>query len=138
MKREKSTRPRTDPCGAPRRARKERLSPTSKARREAIRNKFMEKGGVPDKVDSSQIRPRTRPGFVKLIRNGLKKIKNWIKSKSSRAETGLPRRKNEFRWKRVGVSELLRGRRSEEMTQLNTSSSRGRKYSLSPRGDDGI
>ena len=30
--------------------RKERLSPTSKARREASQNKFVEKGGMPDKV----------------------------------------------------------------------------------------
>ena len=34
--------------------RKERLSPTSKARREASRNEFMEKGGVPDRVKRSQ------------------------------------------------------------------------------------
>ena len=32
--------------------RKERLSPTSKARREASRNEFMEKGGMPDRVKS--------------------------------------------------------------------------------------
>ena len=29
------------------------------------------------------------------------------------------------RWRRVGVSGLLKGRRSEEMTQSNTSSLRG-------------
>ena len=34
--------------------RKERLSPTSKARREASRNEFMEKGGMPDRVKSFQ------------------------------------------------------------------------------------
>ena len=32
------------------------------------------------------------------------------------------------------MSELLMGRRSEEMTQSNTSSPQGRKYLLSPRG----
>ena len=32
--------------------RKKRLSPTSKARREASRNKFVEKGGMPDRVKS--------------------------------------------------------------------------------------
>ena len=32
--------------------RKKRLSPTSKARREASRNEFVEKGGVPDRVES--------------------------------------------------------------------------------------
>ena len=50
--------------------RKERLSPTSKARREASRNQFVEKGGMPDRVksfreiDSRENRPRARPGFV--------------------------------------------------------------------------
>ena len=64
--------------------RKERLSPTSKARREASQNEFMEKGGMPErvksfrKIDSRQDRPRARPGFVKPIRNGLRKIKNLI------------------------------------------------------------
>ena len=51
----------------------------SKARREANRNEFMEKGVVPDRVesfrliDSGENRPRARPGFVKPIRNGLKR-----------------------------------------------------------------
>ena len=64
--------------------RKERLSPTSKARREASRNKFVEKGGMPDRVksfreiDSRENRPRARPGFAKPIRNGLKKVQNLI------------------------------------------------------------
>ena len=53
--------------------RKERLSPTSKARREAKRNEFVEKGGMPDRVESfveinsRQDRPRARSGFVKPI-----------------------------------------------------------------------
>ena len=64
--------------------RKKRLSPTSKARREASRNKFVEKGRMPDRVksfseiDSRQDRPRARPGFVKPIRNGLRKEQNLI------------------------------------------------------------
>ena len=63
---------------------KERLSSTSKARREANRNDFVEKGGVSDRVkifreiDSRQDRPRARPGFVKPIRNGLRKEQNLI------------------------------------------------------------
>ena len=75
--------------------RKERLSPTSKARREASRNEFVVKGGMPDSVesfreiDSRQDRPRARPGFVKPIRNGLRKIQNLNKCRPSRAETGL-------------------------------------------------
>ena len=36
----------------------------------------------------------------------------------------------EERWRRVGVSESLRGRRSEEMTQSNTSSPRGSEVPL--------
>ena len=64
--------------------RKERLSPTSKAKKEASRNEFVEKGGVPDRaksfreIDSRQNRPRARPGFVKPIRNGLRKVQNLI------------------------------------------------------------
>ena len=64
--------------------RKKRLSPTSKARREASRSQFVEKGGMPDRVqsfgeiDSRQDRPRARPGFVKPIRNGLGKVQNLI------------------------------------------------------------
>ena len=46
--------------------RKERLSPTSKARMEASRNEFVEKGEMPhrvksfEEIDSSQNRPRAR------------------------------------------------------------------------------
>ena len=75
--------------------RKKRLSPTSKARREASRNKFVEKGGMPDRVksfreiNSRQNRPRSRSGFVKPIRNGLSKVQNLIECRPSRAETGL-------------------------------------------------
>ena len=71
--------------------RKERSSPTSKARRVASRNEFEEKGGMPDRVksfreiNSRQDRPRARPGFVKLIRNGLRKVQNLIKCRPSRA-----------------------------------------------------
>ena len=50
--------------------RKDRLSPTSKARREANRNEFVEKGGMPDRVesfreiDSRENRPRARLGLL--------------------------------------------------------------------------
>ena len=86
--------------------RKERLSPTSKARREVSRNKFVEKGGMPDRVksfreiDSRQDRPRARPGFVKPIRNGLRKVQNLIECRPSRAETGLAGRKNGIRFQK--------------------------------------
>ena len=63
--------------------RKKRLSPTSKARREASRNQFVVKGRMPDRVksfgeiDSRQNRSRAWPGFVKPIRNGLRKYRIW-------------------------------------------------------------
>ena len=75
--------------------RKERLSQTSKARREASRNEFMEKGGMPDRVksfgefDSRENGLRAWPGFVKPIRDGLRKVQNLIWSRPFRAETGL-------------------------------------------------
>ena len=74
--------------------RKERLGPTTKAKKEASRNKFVEKSGMPD---SSKNYPRARLGFVKSIRNGLKKIKNLIKSRPSRVETGLAGRESGVR-----------------------------------------
>ena len=79
---------------------KERLGPTSKARREASRNQFMEKGGMPDRVESfreinnGENRLRARPGFIKPIRNGLRKVQNLIECRPTRAETGLAGREN--------------------------------------------
>ena len=85
---------------------KERLSPTSEARRKASRNEVMEKGGIPDRVetfreiDNRENRPRAWPGFVKLIRNGLRKEQNLIKCRLFRAETGLAGRKNGIRFQK--------------------------------------
>ena len=79
---------------------KERLSPTSKSRREASRNQFMEKGGMPDRVESFGVinsrdnRPRVLPGLVKPIRNGPRKVQNLIKCRPARTETGLTEREN--------------------------------------------
>ena len=53
--------------------RKERLSPTSKARREVSQNNFVEKSGMPDRVksfgevNSSKTRSKVQLGFVKPI-----------------------------------------------------------------------
>ena len=86
--------------------RKKRLCPTSKARREASRNVFMKKGGMPDRVksfreiDSRDGRPRARPGFVKPIRNGLRKVQNLIYCRPTRAETGLTGRENGVRFQK--------------------------------------
>ena len=86
--------------------RKERLSPTSKARREASRNEFVEKSGMSDRVksfreiDSRQDRPRARHGFVKPVRNGLRKVQNLMDCRPSRAETGLAGTENGIRFQK--------------------------------------
>ena len=117
MKREKGTRPRRDSLRTPRPTpkerllrnhasapvRKERLSPTSKPKREASRNECVEINGVTDRVesfgeiDSRQDRPRTRPGFVEPIQNGLRKEQNLIESRPFRTETGLAGSENGIR-----------------------------------------
>ena len=88
--------------------RRERLSSTSKARKEASRNEFMEKAGVSDRVksfreiNSSKDRPRARAGFIKPIQNGLGKEQNLIK-------LDCPGRKLAWRGER---SELDSGKKS--------------------------
>ena len=80
--------------------RKERLSPTSKARREASGNEFVEKGRAPDRVESfgeincRKDRPRAQSGFVQPICSGLRKEQNLIKSRPLKAEIGLAGREN--------------------------------------------
>ena len=51
-------------------------------------------------IDSRQDRPRARPGFVKSMANGLRKIQNLIYSRPSRAETGLAGRENGIRFQK--------------------------------------
>ena len=86
--------------------RKDRLNSTSKARKEASRNEFVEKAGMLDRVesfrviDSKEDRPRSRPGFVKPIRNGLRKKQNLIECRPSRAETGLAGKENGIRFQK--------------------------------------
>ena len=66
----------------------------------ASRNKFVEKSGMPDrveslgKVDRSENRPRARLGFDKTIGNGRRRIKNLMESGPSMAETCLAGREN--------------------------------------------
>ena len=66
----------------------------------ASRNNFVEKGRMPDRVESfgkidiSKNCPKTQHGFGTLIRNRLRKIKNLIKSRPSKAETNLIGREN--------------------------------------------
>ena len=46
-----------------------------------------------EKVDSSG-HQRARPGFVKSIQNGLRKVQNLIQSRPSRVKTDLTGREN--------------------------------------------
>ena len=86
--------------------RKKRLSPSSKTRREASRNEFVQKGRMPDRaksfreINSKENRPRAQPGFVKPIRNGLRKEQNLIECRLSRAEIGLAGRENGIRFQK--------------------------------------
>ena len=59
-------------------------------------------------INSREDRTRARPGFVKPIRNGLRKIQNLIYSRPSRVETGLAGREN-------GISSRKKGRRDRKM-----------------------
>ena len=49
-------------------------------------------------INSRQDRPRAQLGFVKPIRNGLRKVQNLIKYRPPRAETGLMGRENGVRF----------------------------------------
>ena len=59
---------------------------------------------MPDRVETfreincREGRPRARSGFVKPIRNGLRKEQNLIKCRPSMAETGLAGRENGIRF----------------------------------------
>ena len=53
-------------------------------------------------IDSRKNRPRDRPGFVKPIRNGLRKVQNLIKCRPTRVETGLAGRENGIRFQKEG------------------------------------
>ena len=118
--------------------RKERLSPTTKARREASQNKSMEKSRMPDRVksfreiNSRQDRPRARLQFVKPIRNRLRKIKNLIDSRPTRAETGLAgREKMELDFRQKSRRDCLmrsKSYKTQEMREI------GRKEAGESRG----
>ena len=66
---------------------KKKMSSSIKAKREASRNKFVEKGGMLDSVksflvvDSSKNCMRARIEFIKPIQNELRKLKNLMQSK---------------------------------------------------------
>ena len=68
--------------------------------------RVMEKGEMPDRVkrfkeiNSTEDRPIARPGFVKPIRNGLRKEQNLIEYRPTRAETSLAGRENGIRFQK--------------------------------------
>ena len=75
--------------------RKSKLSLSNKARREASRNKIVKESRMLGSVKSlRRIKNRSSAwvGFVKSIQNGQRKMKNFIKSRLTRAETGPQRR----------------------------------------------
>ena len=115
--------------------RKERLSPRSKARRKASQNQFVEKGGMPDRVksfgeiDSREDFPRARPGFVKPIRNGLRKEQNLIKCRPSRAETGLAGRE------RMELDSRKKSRRDRMMRSKNSDTQEVREIDRKEAGE---
>ena len=82
--------------------------------REASQNQFMKKGGMPDRVESfgeinsRENRPRARPGFVKPIRNGLRKVQNLI-------ECRPPVRKPAWRGERMELDSRKKSRRDRMM-----------------------
>ena len=82
-------------------------------------------------IDSRQDRPRARPGFVKPIRNGLRKVQNLIKCRPSRAETGLTGKKNGIRFqKEEKTGRMMRSNRfdTQEVREI------GRKEAGESRG----
>ena len=82
--------------------RKERLSPTSKARRQASRNEFVEKGGMPDRVksfgevDRGENRPRARPEFVKTQQQQKGKKTSILLKKDSESRSKRKSHPNEL------------------------------------------
>ena len=105
--------------------------------KEASRNQFVKKGGMPDRVksfgeiDSRQDRPRARPGFVKPIRNGLRKVQNLIKCRPSRAKTGLTGERMELDFRKKSRRDRMMCSKSfdtQEMREI------GRKEAGESRG----
>ena len=86
--------------------RKENFSPTSKARREASRNEFVEKSGMPDRVkgfreiNSRQDRPRAQPGLVKPIPKWTEKDKEFDLEWTVQGGNQPGRRKNGIRFQK--------------------------------------
>ena len=101
-------------------------------------------GGKPIPASFLKIEGRGRSSGRKTGERGIdRRIGRWSEPRScstskeqERAtEEGTKGMSGEERWRRVGVSGLLSGRRSEEMTQWSTSSPRRSKVPLeSQRG----
>ena len=104
--------------------RKKRSSPTSITRRKTSQNELVEKGRMPDRVDSfrevdcGKNRPRARLGFVKPIQNGLTKKQNLIVSRSSRVEIGLAERQSGARFQKKSRSDIMMCLKSFETQEM--------------------
>ena len=82
-------------------------------------------------IDSRQYRPRVQPGFVKPIRNGLRKIQNLIECRPSRAETGQAGERMELdSRKKSGQGRMMRSNSfdTQEVREI------GRKEARESRG----
>ena len=82
-------------------------------------------------IDSRQDRPRARPGFVKPIRNGLRKVQNLIKCRPSRAETDLAGRENGIRFQKKNRRDRMMRSNSFDMQEVREI---GRKEAGESRG----
>ena len=58
------------------------------------------------KVDSGKSRSRARIGYLKPIRNGLRKKQNWIENRPSRAETCMAGREIGVRFQKEEYSSV--------------------------------
>ena len=80
------------------------MESNEQSKEEASRNKFAEKGGVPDrvfqKVDHSKNLSRALRGFVKPVRNGPKNEHDLIESRPSRAKISLAEQENGVRFQK--------------------------------------
>ena len=69
-------------------------------------------------IDSREDRPRTRPGFVEAIQNGLRKVQNLIESRPFRTETGLAGSENGIRLQKKSRRDRMMRSKSFETQEV--------------------
>ena len=85
-----------------------------------------------EKINSSENRPRARPGLVKPIRNGRSKKQNLMKSRLSSAETGLAgRERMKLGSRKKSICDRMMRSRSFQMQEVGEI---GRKKAGESRG----